>query len=230
MTKVQLPVFYKIKEFLLNNLDFNFNDKIKLKNSSAININIQHGRNNSKDSVLLLIKNINILHNYLIPFLQNLKFITKKSKDFEDFKIITQAIYYGAHKNNEIKSLILRLSYTMNNFRLSNYSGKFPVGYLSEYEKNRLINVNPQVEYLQDGRLRNIYTKKILHQYESSIYKIFKPNGEVAFAQTLTEAAKIIDVNIKTLSKHLDKEILYSEEYTANIKNNKVKRIKVFLK
>lgn len=49
-------------------------------------------------------------------------FFTKKSKDFNDFKIISIAIYNGAYRNEEIKSLILKLSYTMNNYRLSRNS------------------------------------------------------------------------------------------------------------
>lgn len=135
MTKIQLSVFYKIREFLFNNLGFNSNDKIKLKNSSAISINIQKVRNNSKENIVLMIKNINIIYNYLIPFLERLKFFSKKSKDFEDFKIISKIVYYRAHKKEDIKSLILRLFYSMNNFRLSTYNGKIPKDYLNENEK-----------------------------------------------------------------------------------------------
>lgn len=47
--------------------------------------------------------------------------------------------------------------------------------------------------------------------------------------QTLIEAANIIDINIKTLSKYLNKENLNTKEYTITIKNNKIKRIGVFL-
>lgn len=65
----------------------------KLKCSSIIAIRRQNARNNSKASVLLIIKNIHILHNYLIPFFQDIEFKTKKGKDFIDFKIICKAIY-----------------------------------------------------------------------------------------------------------------------------------------
>lgn len=230
MSESQLPLFIKIKEFLSNNLGFNFYDKIKLENSSALAVNVQKPRNNSKGSVLFIVKNINILHNYLCPYLNNFEFITKKGKDFEDFKIKSRAIYYAAHKDEKIKYLILKLSHSMNNFRLSTYSGKIPAEFLSMHEKAKLINVTPQVEHLQDGRVKNIYLNKILHQHESSIYKILKPSGEIVITQTITEAAKIVGVNIKTLSKKLDRKMLQSAEYTANINNIKIKRIGVFYK
>jgi hypothetical protein len=95
----------------------------KLKYSSAIAINFQKARANSKASNLLIIKNIYILNNYFIPFFKDLEFRTKKGKDFIDFKIICKAVYNGSHKIDEIKLLILKLSLTMNNFRLSTYSG-----------------------------------------------------------------------------------------------------------
>jgi LAGLIDADG endonuclease len=116
---MQLPVLVKIKEFLENNLGFDLYSINKWNSTSAIAISTHKGKNNSKSTASFIIKNIRILNNYLIPFLNNLEFRTKKSKDFIDFKIISEAIYNGAHKNNEIKYLILKLSYTMNNYRLS---------------------------------------------------------------------------------------------------------------
>jgi hypothetical protein len=86
-------------------------------------------RNNSKASVLLLIKDIHILHNYFIPFLNNMEFITKKGKDFKDFQIICRAVYNGAHRREDIKSLIIKLSLTMNNYRLSELLDEIATAY-----------------------------------------------------------------------------------------------------
>lgn len=41
-------------------------------------------RNNSKSSVALTIKNVRVLNNYLIPFLDDMTFVTKKGKDFNE--------------------------------------------------------------------------------------------------------------------------------------------------
>ena len=96
----QLTVLQKIKEYLTNSLGFDTYSLYKLQHSSSISINYQKARNNSKASELLLIKNIHILHNYLIPFFYPLEFNTKKYKDFLDFKIICKAVYYKCHKKS----------------------------------------------------------------------------------------------------------------------------------
>jgi len=228
MTERQLPLFIKIKEFLIKELDFNIYDKIKIENTSAIAINNQKARNNSQGSILLIIKNVNLLYNYLIPYLDSLEFITKKYKDYQDFKVLVKVVYYGGNKDKEIKSIILKLSYNMNNYRLSTSTSKSET--LSSEEKNKLLNITPKVERLKDGRLLDILSNKVIHQAESSIYKILNPEEEIFIVQTLTEAAKIVGVNIKTLSNKLNKEISDSDESMVSIKNFKVKRIGVFYK
>lgn len=125
----------KIRVFLESNIPFDKYSKFKLKNSSCISIGTSplrvltrsgtspprasSGKENSKPFVRLTIRNTNILNNYLIPYLNNFKFISKKGKDLEDFKIISNSLYNGTHIIDEIKDLIIKLSYTMNNYRLS---------------------------------------------------------------------------------------------------------------
>lgn len=185
-------------------------------------------RNNSKASVLLLIKNIHILHNYFIPFFfsedGSNSWYTKKYKDFLDFKIICKAIYEGAHKRPEIKSLILKLSNTMNNFRLSTYDGT--VELLSKSEIDTLINALPTIEHLSDGRLIDIKTRKVVHQHSSCVYEIVNLNGGVVVNPTLSEAAQTVGVDQRTLSKKLD----LSEVSLAEVKGYRVRRIGVFYK
>ena len=225
LTERQLSVLEKIKEFLSNNLGFDSYSLFKLNFSSVISITHQKARNNSKASVLILIKNIHILNNYFVPYFNDMQFITKKGKDFEDFKLICRLLYIGAHKNNEIKSLILKLSLTMNNYRLSTSSER--VEPLSSSEIDTLVNASPFVEHLSDGRQRDLTTGKIIHQHSSSIYKIIKPNSEqsVVLKQTLFEAAEVAGVNIKTLSKVLNVE---DNNNSAKVKGNLVKRVAVF--
>lgn len=105
MTERQLPVSTR-QVFLIKELDFNIYDKIKIENTSAIAINNQKARNNSKGSILLIIKNVNLLYNYLIPYLDSLEFITKKYKDYQDFKVLVKVVYYGGKRDKEIKSII----------------------------------------------------------------------------------------------------------------------------
>jgi hypothetical protein len=116
---VQLDILVKIKEFLEKSLGFDLYSLYKLKNSSTIAVTTVKARSNRKSSVAITIKNVRVLNNYLVPFFENMTFLTKKGKDFEDFKIICKVVHNGAYKNDEIKNVIFKLSYSMNNYRLS---------------------------------------------------------------------------------------------------------------
>ena len=221
----QLPVLVKIKEFLENNLGFDKYSMFKLINSSIISITKSNSKENSKASASLIIKNIRVLHNYLIPFFSEMEFLSKKGLDFADFKFICTAIYNGIHRIDGMKEIILKLSYNMNNYRLS--TNIKPVEILSKEELDKLININPTVKYLFDGRQVDILTNKVLHQQVSCVYEIYKPNNEIVLANTLQEAALIVDVYSETLSKHLDSIGSNPEQY-IEIKNNKIRRIAVF--
>jgi hypothetical protein len=224
----QLPVVLKIKEFLENNLGFDSYSIFKLSNSSIMSIIKSNTREKSKPSVLLVIKNIKVLHNYLIPFFNEMGFLSKKGLDFVDFRIITNAIYNGAHRIDEIKELILKLSYNMNNYRLS--TNKNPVDILSKEERDKLIYINPTVNYLFDGRQRDVLTNKVLHQQVSCVYEICKPNNEIILANTLQEAGLIVKVSPETLSRRLNSTCTTSEQY-LEIKGSlglKIRRIGVF--
>ena len=228
LTEKQLPVLIKIKEYLEDNLGFDFYSMQKLKISPIIQVSTEKARGNSKPLATFIIKNLHFLNNYLIPFLDSASqgFFTKKGKDFNDFKIICKAIYDGAHIRNEIKSLILKLSYTMNNYRLSTYSSG--VVNLNENELNILINAAPTIEHLSDGRQRDIMTKKVVHRRSSScIYEVIKPTGEWIIVPNLASAAKILGVGFNTLKKRLDTEKL--EGHHIEFHDYKIKRIAVFI-
>ena len=150
----------KIKEYLEKNLGFDKYSMFKLKNSSAITIIETKARNNSKPLIRVRILNNNILTNYFLPFLNNMRFITKKGKDFNDLKIICTAVYNGTHRNEEIKPLILKLSYTMNNYRLSSNSEPEKISSLPKEILDRIINAKPTIIHLGDGRQLDSITRK----------------------------------------------------------------------
>jgi len=225
LTEKQLPVLMKIKEYLENNLGFDFYSIHKLKCSQIITISSEKAIRNSKSLVTLMIKNVHLLNNYIIPHLSREVFRTKKGQDYLDFKIICNAIYNGAHVKEEIKSLILKLSYTMNNFRLSTYLG--PVESFSEDERYLLINATSNIEHLSDGRQRDMVTKKVIHRRSSScVYEIILPSGVVLIKGNLSEAAKVVGIGFNTLKKQMDVERL--EEYPVEFQGHKIKRIAVF--
>jgi hypothetical protein len=202
-------LFEKIKEFLQIDLAFDKYSKFKLKHSKAIALNsidarvrgsflceeenqFVETRNPSKakpkpkPSIILVIKNIKVLNNYIIPYLKDVKFRTKKGLDFLDFTDICKAVYKGSHRSEEIRSLILKLSYNMNNFRLSTFKGK--IEYITLEERHKIVNAVPYIEYPEDGRVRhldNSIAPEIL--LSGCVYEIKKPDGDTILLETLKQ-------------------------------------------
>lgn len=220
LSEEQYPVLLKVKEFLENNLGFDKYSIFKLKNSSAISINKQKSRL-GKPSVLFKIKNIFILNNYFVPFIENMIFISKKGKDFLSFKIICSAVYKGSHKIEKIRSLILRLTYNMNNFRLSNSTK--PAKILSEEEIDNIISAEATYEYLSDGCIIDKKTNKPLSSFRNCIYEITLPSGEIILVDTLKETLSKVNVSFRGLKKLLD------EGQSVKLPNFEVKRIPIFM-
>nr|YP_010714075.1 LAGLIDADG homing endonuclease [Fuscoporia gilva]WDD39638.1 LAGLIDADG homing endonuclease [Fuscoporia gilva] len=241
-TAVQLPVMLKIKEFLEASLGFDKFSLYKVQNTQIIVIASRKARTiNSKSTVSITIQHINVLNNYLIPFFENEEFLTKKGKDFYDFKIICKVIYEGSYRIEKIRALILKLSNTMNNFRLSTYNGE--VKFLTLEELEILLNAEPTVIRLPDGRVIDSTTKKILPKLVCCVYEILTEYGSFILANSLSEAAKIVGLYPDTLSKYLDfnasltlaersapnstEDLTRKDGYVA-IKKHFIKRVRVF--
>jgi hypothetical protein len=222
LTESQLPLLIEIKKYLENNLGFDQYSKQKLNYSSVISIGKGKAVNNSKPLATLTIKHIHVLNNYLLPFLSEYEFLSKKGLDYKDFKIICKAIYIGAYRIKKIKDLIIKLSYTMNNYRLSTFVGKIESISLSEI--NKIINAKATIEYLDDGLQLDIDTKKLINnRSSSSIYEIIKSSGEILIKSNLAESAKELGIGFKTLKRQFD-----NQGFSVEYKGNKIKRIGVF--
>ena len=115
--------------------------------------------NNSKHLATLTIKNVHFLNNVFIPFFDESQFISKKGLDFKDFKLICHTIYMGGYRIERIKNLLINLSMTMNNFRLSTYTGE-KVN-ISLAEINEILDAEETIEHLSDGRELDIKTKNL---------------------------------------------------------------------
>src|ERR1700712_5320026 len=97
---------------------------------------------------------------------------------------LCNAIYIGAHRVKYMKDLIIKLSYTMNNYRLSTFLGKVEPISLSEI--NEIINAKATVEYSSSGLQTDIETKKLINNRSSgSIYEIIKSSGEILIKSNL---------------------------------------------
>ena len=213
-------LFHKIKEYLYN--EFFFNDEyslFKLRLGKAILI-IRGGSgkvSNHKSSLTLRISNIKILHNYLVPYLDSVTFISKKGLDYQDFRLICQAVYKGVHTLDNIRRLILKLSYTMNNYRLSTREGEIDL--LSDIERSLIANATPLREYLADGSVKDLVNNTITSNPNSCIYEVITPAKEVILIETLGKVTS--EVNAKS-------DLKFSDGNKLEINGYVIKRQPVF--
>lgn len=133
-------------------------------------------------------------------------------------------IYTGSYRNKRIKDLIIKLSYTMNNYRLStNFRA---IESLSISERNEIIKAKTTIEHLSDGQEIEKGTKKLIHRRSSScIYEIIKPSGEILFKPNLAETPTILDIGFNTLKRQLNNQLI-GEKVKYN--GYYIKRIAVF--
>ena len=230
----------KIQDFLIDDLGFDSYSILRLRKfSNSITVTLDN--KGDKVVAILRISNINVINNYLLPYLSSSDFLTKKSQDFEDFKLISSAVYKGSHKVEEIKELILKLSYGMNNYRLTtNMSKKEVVVRFTAEEREILKNTTATIERLKDGRLKDLRTGKIEIKSSQSLYEVIKPlnggastesvvvrsnNPEVLILDTLKDTSKILEVDIRKLKKCIDEAM----GDWIEIAGYKVRRVPVFL-
>ena len=215
------PVIYKIREFLLENLGFDYYSKWKIENSSLLAIYFKDARSKTKRVVRIIIRNIQILNNYLVPFFNKMNFITRKGLDFSDFKLVCRIIYGGGHKDKTINDLMLKLINNMNNNRLSTSK---KLKYKSELTNNELTllnSVSSTYKYLPDGSIINRKTGIVLTVI--CIYIISLSNGEDKIIATREEVARELNINVNTLS---NKFKLHREGVKIN--DSFVKRVRIF--
>lgn len=206
----------KIKDFFIDNLGFDPYSVHKLRRFSNSIIVV---KDKEKAVAILRINNINVINNYLIPYLSGSDFLTKKKEDFVDFKLISSAVYKGSHKVKEIKELILKLSYTMNNYRLTT-NQKGIVVFTAE-EREIIKNAPQTLERLKDGRLREIETGKTEIKSSQCLYEVIKltssfpgkafsgpgaesNNPEVLFFDTFKDTSEFLGVEIRKLKRCID--------------------------
>jgi hypothetical protein len=165
-SNIQYSLLEGIKDYLVGKLGFDNYSIFKLNNSSVIAVFTGKARNNSKSMSVLRITNVNVLTNYFIPYLDKMPFITKKGLDYKDFKLICKTVYNGSHRIADIKELILKLSYSMNNYRLSTnvYTEGEKLLSLPSKELAKLVSAKPTVRHLKDGRQFDIITGKAVNR------------------------------------------------------------------
>lgn len=260
LTGVQLHVLEAIKVFLIKEFNLDKFTLYKLLNGNGEGINIQYckANNNSKASYSLTIKDFNLLYHYFLPYIRSMitLFISKKKLDFEKLEIIAKARYYGLHLNYDIRRTLLRLSYTMNNYNLSNtkllppndlFIDNLSIRKELNHQENKLLNENidysvskfeidnllskielePRFEHHTDGRVFDLNTGKLVRNNNNTfIYEVRKPDGTVILCLTIKELVNLLDTNKTSLMRRLNNPVM--EDNWMVIFNHYIRRIKLY--
>lgn len=215
LTQLQKPIIEKIIIFLASNLDSH--SYIKANSTKLFNLSIEKPRNGANGIVKLKISQIDYLFNIFIPFLNTLKFQSKKKLDFNDFKYITTLIYQGKHLIPEIREFIIQAlcdSNNMNNLRLSTYNNldlplqevkdadliNFSQGYLQQKEKY----LNKPAIYIKnnEGQIINSITKEVIR--DTYVIEVIKLDNSLSTYPSIKDCALAYEISRSTIYLRLN--------------------------
>lgn len=118
LTAVESKVLEGIKEYLME-LPGKYNITRKDTNIVSVTVDSKAKDTNSKPMAKLSSYKTDYLSNVLVPFLDSLTWLSKKSFDYEDWKWVLEIKNQGKHFTDEGKEVILLIVNRMNNNRLS---------------------------------------------------------------------------------------------------------------
>lgn len=122
-TASELNVLQAIQVFLLN-LPGSYKKTRSDTNAVGLNLDNKAKNENSKPMAKIQVRKIDYITNILVPFFDNLSWLSKKKQDYLDWKLILAIKNQGKHFTDEGKELIFLISKRMNNNRLSTNKAK----------------------------------------------------------------------------------------------------------
>ena len=189
--------------------------------------NIGIEKENIKAKIKLSIYQIDYLNNIFIPFLNDLKFQSKKSMDFKDFKLITLLIYQGKHFIPEIKDFILFLVNNMNNFRLSTNKSIITNNYMqtdSSILTEMYLSLPPLHYYTNEGQVINSIRGKVIR--DTSVIEVLHDDNSTSIFSTIVDCSKSL-----LISRSIIYDRLKSGKDLLSAKGiKKIKRVRIFYK
>lgn len=163
------------------------------------------------------------INNVLIPFFDNLNWLSKKKFDYIDWKLILTLKNQGKHFTKEGKEVIMLISKRMNRNRLSTNLARLDIDDKIFQEKLlNLLNEPSNLEIHSNGKIwiksEGIYLKgrgnvklEVLDD-KGSLFKSF---------DSIKECALFFGVSDRTINRRLENQVFF----IFNDKNLRVKRV-----
>jgi LAGLIDADG endonuclease len=212
-TLSEKKVMSEIKQFLLN-LPGNYRIRSKLSNVVALNEDKKAKNENSNLVVKIQISDSDYIKNVIIPFFDNLIWLSKKRLDYLDWKTVLNLKSEGKHYLPEGKEIILSICNRMNQNRLSTNikeSGEITKK-SSNTEKDNLeirlkslLNSPSNLEFHSNGKIYIKSLNKYLKGRGNVGLEVFNNKGIlIKCFDSILECAIFFKVHSRTIIRRLD--------------------------
>jgi hypothetical protein len=164
---------------------------------------------NHKPMAYITVNQTDFLTNVLVPFFDNLIWLSKKEKDYQDWRLILNIIKQGKHFTDQGKELIVLIAKGMNNNRLSTnlaFSETKESSNISIKERAlKLLESPSNYEVQPDGKI----LIKSLGTYRKGRgnvgVRVLGENEELIFNfNSIKECALFFNVHSRTIIRRLD--------------------------
>jgi LAGLIDADG endonuclease len=182
--------------------------------------------NQSQDVYTLSITNIDVLYQYLDPFLKNFTFLTRKGLDFKTWSLILYLIVSGYHVLPEGKTLITKLIQSSNHRRYTTAKNKFSL--IDNQEITSLLAIDPPYNIhsgLSHFNLARIYSISKGSRKGFTVY-IYKDGVEIPNSpfKSFNQGGKAIGLNsVSSIRNYLDTNKVFKDGYTFYSKKPKAR-------
>lgn len=200
ITSVNKKVLEKIREHILNLLDEH--SHMLGSTTKLINIIDKKIKDDNKPISILEISQIDFINNIFIPYLDKIKFRTKKYKDYLDFRTLACLLLEGKYLTEKGKELIIKLGDSMNNNRLSTCLNPVILNETFKSELNNLIKSKSLINIDSEGRAMIISEKKFIRS--TYIIKAYFIDGFFNYFTNGISCAKFLHVSNNIVTTRLN--------------------------
>lgn len=155
----------------------------------------------------ITVNQTDFLTNVIVPFFDNLIWLSKKEKDYKDWKLILNIINQGKHFTDEGKELISLIKNRMNTNRLSTNLAieKKEDGSLDVQALN-LLSSPSNYEVQSDGKILIKSLGRSQRGRGNTSVKVLDDRGTIVYAfDSIKDCALFFNVHTRTINRRLEK-------------------------
>ena len=154
----------------------------------------------------ITVNQTDFISNVLLPFFDNLTWLSKKEYDYQDWKLVLNILNQGKHFTDQGKELILEIANRMNSNRLSTSKAYTNLSLVNIEERALKFLSSPSNYEIQvDGKILIKSTGTYLKGRGNLGVKVFDDKGEIVYSfNSIKDCALFFNVHSRTIIRRLD--------------------------